>query len=305
MAHPPHPPFQSSPQVGRDTLLTALAPLLWGTTYLLSSEILPPERPLTTAALRVLPAGLLLLLYCRRWPQGREWWRLGVLAVLNIALFQSLLFVAAARLPGGVAAVLGAVQPLLLLALTRVLDARRPPRLAWLGGCGGLAGLAILLLGPAVAWDAGGVLAALGGAAGMALGTWLTRRWGGNLPVLATTGWQLLLGGGLLLPLALASEAPLPALSGTQVAAYAYLSLAGSLLAYSLWFRGLARLSPLAVSGLGLLSPASASLLGWLVLGQALGAIAWLGMAVVLASIVLIQWAERAGMPAAGGAEGR
>lgn len=301
MSHLPHSSFQPSPQVGRDTLLTALAPLLWGTTYLLSSEILPPERPLTTAALRVLPAGLLLLLYCRRWPQGSEWWRLGVLAALNIALFQALLFVAAARLPGGVAAVLGAVQPLLLLALSRILDARRPPRLAWLGGFGGLAGLAILLLGPQAAWDSGGVLAALGGATGMALGTWLTRRWGGNLPVLATTGWQLLLGGVLLLPLAVACEAPLPALSWTQVGAYAYLSLAGSLLAYSLWFRGLARLSPLAVSGLGLLSPASASLLGWLVLGQALGAFAWLGMAVVLASIVLIQWAERAGAQAAGG----
>ncbi|WP_371325350.1 EamA family transporter [Dechloromonas sp. ZY10] len=279
----------------RDTCLTALAPLLWGTTYLLSSEILPPERPLTTAALRVLPAGALLLLFCRYRPRAGEWWRLGVLALLNIAVFQSLLFVAAARLPGGVAAVLGAVQPLLLLLLGWLVDDRRPALLAWLGSVGGIAGLALLLLGPQAAWNGVGVAAALVGAAGMALGTWLVRRWHLGMPVLAATGWQLVLGGLLLLPLALSGEAALPPLSGTQLAAYVYLSLAGSALAYSLWFRGLARLSPLAASALGLLSPLCASVLGWLVLGQTLGVGAWSGMALVLASVVLIQCAGPGG----------
>ena len=46
-------------------LLTALAPLIWGSTYLVTTEFLPPERPLTAAVLRVLPAGVLLLLWTR------------------------------------------------------------------------------------------------------------------------------------------------------------------------------------------------------------------------------------------------
>ena len=42
-------------------LSTALAPLIWGSTYLVTTEFLPPNRPFTAALIRVLPAGLLLL----------------------------------------------------------------------------------------------------------------------------------------------------------------------------------------------------------------------------------------------------
>ena len=77
-------------------------------TYIVTTELLPPDRPFTAALLRTLPAGLLLVLWCRRWPawgDGVGWRRLLVLAALNIGVFQALLFVAAYRLPGGVAAV--------------------------------------------------------------------------------------------------------------------------------------------------------------------------------------------------------
>ena len=41
-------------------LTTALAPLIWGSTYLVTTEFLPPDRPFTAALIRALPAGLLL-----------------------------------------------------------------------------------------------------------------------------------------------------------------------------------------------------------------------------------------------------
>ena len=72
---------------------TALAPLIWGTTYLVTTEYLPPARPLTAAVLRVLPAGLLLLLWTREWPRRQEVTRLIVLGILNICLFQAMLFI--------------------------------------------------------------------------------------------------------------------------------------------------------------------------------------------------------------------
>ena len=91
----------------RDILITAIAPVIWGSTYIVTSEFLPPDRPFTAALIRVLPAGILLILFTRQFPSSKDFWKLIVLSALNIGLFQALLFVAAYRLPGGLAAVLG------------------------------------------------------------------------------------------------------------------------------------------------------------------------------------------------------
>jgi len=50
---------------------TLLAPISWGTTYIVISELLPGGRPLLVATMRVLPAGLVLLVAVAR-PAG---WR--------------------------------------------------------------------------------------------------------------------------------------------------------------------------------------------------------------------------------------
>ena len=280
----------SSPTWG-DILLTALAPFIWGSTYIVTSELLPSGRPFTAALIRVLPAGLLLVLCMRRLPVRHEWGRLLVLAALNIGIFQALLFIAAYRLPGGLAAVLGAIQPLLVIALTCGVD-RRPPALLALGASVlSVIGMAVLLLSPNTVWDPLGVVAALVGAACMATGTFLTRCWRLDMPVLALTGWQLLAGGVMLVPVAWMADAPLPTLSLTQMAAYAYLCIAGALLAYALWFRGIAHLQPVAVSSLGLLSPLTAVVLGWVLLGQTMTGFSFLGLFMVLASVLTVQWA--------------
>jgi len=274
-----------------DVLITALAPIIWGSTYIVTTELLPPDRPFTAALLRTLPAGVLLLLYSRRLPAQREWGRLIMLSGLNIGFFQALLFVAAYRLPGGLAAVVGAIQPLLVMGLAWALDRRRPVRLAAGASVLGIAGMAALLLSPGTIWDPIGIAAALAGAACMAAGTYLTRRWRPDVPVLAFTGWQLLLGGLMLVPVAWAADPPLPALSATQVLGYAYLSIFGAVVAYALWFRGIARLSPVAVSSLVLLSPLTAVILGWVLLGQAMTGLSLLGLITVLGSILAVQWA--------------
>lgn len=235
----------------RDVMLTAMAPAVWGSTYIVTSELLPPDRPFTAALIRVLPAGLLLLIFTRRMPARQDWWRLLVLGALNIGVFQALLFVAAYRLPGGLAAVLGAVQPLLIMVLAWAVDGRSPAQTTLWSAVGGVLGMAVLLLSPQTAFEPIGIMAALLGAACMAAGVWLTRRWQLSLPVLALTGWQLLVGGLMLAPVAWLADAPLPALTLMQWSAYAYLSLAGALLAYALWFRGVARLPTVAVASLG------------------------------------------------------
>ncbi|MBO9535193.1 EamA family transporter [Herbaspirillum sp.] len=274
----------------RDVMLTAAAPAIWGSTYIVTTELLPPDRPFTAALIRALPAGLLLLLFTRRMPARRDWWRLLVLGALNIGIFQALLFVAAYRLPGGLAAVLGAIQPLLVMVLAWIADGRSPvPATLW-SALAGMLGMAVLLLSPQTVFEPVGIAAALLGAACMAAGVWLTRRWQLDLPLLPLTGWQLVIGGLMLAPAAWLADAPLPPLGPVEWGAYAYLSLAGALLAYVLWFRGVARLPTVAVSSLGLLSPLTAVVLGWALLSQSITGTALLGLVTVLASVFAVQW---------------
>ena len=268
---------------------TACAPLIWGSTYLVTTEFLPPERPLTAALLRVLPAGLLLLMYARVLPRRSEWSTVILLGILNIGFFQAMLFVAAYRLPGGLAAVLSSTQTLMVLLLTWLIGKTMPPKAAWLWAAAGVAGIALMVLSPQARYDAWGIAAALSGAASMSLGVYLSKHRRTSLPVLAFAGWQLLVGGLCLLPAALLAEPPLPALTLANIGGYLYLCLFGAVLAYVLFFSGLARLPPAVVSSLGLLSPVCAFALGWLFLGQGMDGKSLLGFALALLSIDGVQ----------------
>lgn len=275
-----------------DVLITSIGPILWGTTYIVTTEILPPDRPFTAAVLRIVPAGLILILYTRLFPPRHEWGRMLILAALNLGFFQAMLFVAAYRLPGGLASVLGAIQPLLIMAIVWGADRIRPIPLALWAAIMGVVGMAALLLSPDSTWDPIGVAAAAAGALAMSFGTYLTRRWGTSLPILAFTGWQLFIAGLMIAPIALLFDPPLQSVTPLQTAGYLYLSLGGALLAYFLWFRGVARLSPVAVSSLNLLSPLTAVVLGWVLLDQRIEGLSMVGMVAVLASILLVQWAS-------------
>ncbi|WBQ08049.1 EamA family transporter [Kribbella sp. CA-293567] len=271
-------------------LTTAIAPALWGTTYLVTTELLPPQRPLLAAFIRALPAGLLLVALTRRLPQGVWWWRAFVLGALNIGAFNALLFIGAYRLPGGVAATVGALQPLLVALLSTGLLGERLTTRTVLTASAGVAGVSLLVLRADARLDAWGVVAALGGAVVMATGVVLSKRWASPAPLLATTGWQLVTGGLLLLPVAWIVEGSLPSsLTLANLAGYSYLTIFGSAVAYALWFRGLRALSPTDVTFLGLLSPVVATALGWLVLNQQLTALQLVGGLIVLAALVTAQ----------------
>lgn len=277
-----------------DILTTALAPAIWGSTYIVTTEFLPPGYPMTIALLRALPAGLLLLLLVRRLPFGIWWGRALVLGALNFALFWAMLFVAAYRLPGGVAATVGAIQPLIVVFIARALLGRPVRPVAIVAAVVGLVGVALLVLTPRAGLDLLGVAAGVMGAISMAFGTVLTRRWQPPVSPLTFTAWQLTAGGVLLVPFAWGLEPPLPPLSMGNGLGIAYLGLIGAALTYLLWFRGVARLEPSVVATLGFLSPLVAVLLGWMVLGQALTAMQVVGVVAVVGSIGL----SRRGDPA-------
>lgn len=279
-----------------DLLLTAIAPAVWGSTYLVTTQLLPGGYPLTVAMLRALPAGLLLLVIVRRLPHGIWWMRSLILGALNFSIFWWLLFITAYRLPGGVAATVGAIQPLFVIALSWILLGSPIRSLSIIAAMTGIAGVALLILTPRAALDPVGIVAGIGGALSMAIGTVLSRRWRPEVSPLTFTGWQLTAGGLLLLPAALLLEPPLPPLTSGNIIGFAYLGLIGAALTYILWFRGLSRLEPSVVSPLGFLSPMTAVILGWVVLRQQLSSTQVFGMAVVLISVWLSQRAQQAPM---------
>lgn len=272
-----------------DILLTASAPVIWGSTYIVTTQMLPPGLPLTVGMLRALPAGLILLAVVRRLPPRGWLGRIFLLGALNFTLFWAALFVSAYRLPGGVAATLGATQPLIVLLLSRPILGLRIEPAGLYAALAGIAGVALLILGPQAGFDPLGIAAALTGALSMGAGTVLTRRWQMPASPLAVTAWQLTAGGLLLLPISLVLEPGLPMPTTINIAGILWLGLIGAALTYFFWFRGIARLGPAAVTSLGFLSPLTAVVLGWLLLGQALGPAQAAGAGLVLFSVWLGQ----------------
>ncbi|WP_114907764.1 EamA family transporter [Ornithinimicrobium murale] len=263
-------PATQTPPGASVTLATAVAPVVWGTTYVVTTLFLPEDHPLWSGALRALPAGLIALAISRRLPQGLWWGRALLLGTLNIGAFFPLLFLAAYLLPGGVAAIFGAAGPLFVAVLAFPLLGERATRwrLGW--GVVAVAGVALMVLLPETALSATGLLAGLASALAMALGTVLSKRWGRPVGPMSYAGWQLTAGGLVIVPLAVLVEGPPPQLDAAAIGGYAWLSLIGALLAYVLWFRGVGHLPAGAVAFLPVISPLVAALLGWLVLGESL-----------------------------------
>src|SRR5690606_7030129 len=131
--------------------------------------------------------------FARQLPRGIWWWRSLVIGALNIGIFFPLLFFAAERLPGGVAATLGAVQPLAVAGLATAVLQEVPTvrRFGW--GLAGLVGVGLVVLSPEAALAPLGVVAGVTGPGSMALGVTLAKRWGRPAGVSAVgfAGWQL------------------------------------------------------------------------------------------------------------------
>lgn len=292
--HSPDSSRTSYTQQATTVALTALAPVSWGTTYAVTTELLPAGHPLFSGLMRALPAGLAGLAITRVLPRGDWWWKAAVLGVLNIGALYPLLFVAAERLPGGVAATLGATQPLLVAGLAIAVLHDRPSAWRWSWGVIGVVGVGLVVLGPNARLDAVGVLAGLGGTAAMAGGITLMKRWGRppGTGALTLAGWQLTAGGLLLLPLCLAVEGVPRRIDAGAVGGYLWLGSVGGLIAHTLWFRGIGKLTVGASAPLVLLSPLVAADIG-IGLGESLSLPQTIGFLLALAALLAAQFTPR------------
>lgn len=271
------------------TFMTMLAPIAWGTTYIIFSEVLPAERSILTAAWRVTPAGVLLILVgaiTTRWrPHGAEWRRLALLSLLNFVIFFPLLILAADRLPGGVAATAGGLQPLLVATLGSLSTRMAPRPLDLAVGVVAAIGVALVVIRPGAAYDTVGVLAAIGANVAFAAAVVLTRRFPTPRDPIGAAGWQLLFSAAALIPLSLALEGTPPQLTQGTLAGFSYVSVVATAVAYVFWFNGIRKLPATAPPLLGLAAPLTGVILGWAILEQSLRPSQILGFVITLGAI--------------------
>lgn len=281
---------------------------LWGTAMAAMKPLLEQLSPLQLAWLRMLPAGLMILLAARFLgrPLGidnrdRGWFLF--FALVDGSLFQGLLAQGLQQIGAGLGSVLIDSQPLMVALLARFFLAELINPVGWMGlllGFGGILCLGLpagvlqhwLLEGPPVlglALPQRGELLMLLAAAAMAVGTLLCRWACRHSDPLAVTGWHLLLGGLPLLAMSLVNTPrTFPQLSLSEWGLMAYASLLGSALAYGLffWFANQGDLT--GFTSLTFLTPvfALASSVFWL--DENLRLLQWLGVALALSSVLLI-----------------
>ncbi len=240
----------------RDVFLTALAPLSWGATYLVTTEFLPAGRPLLSGCLRALPAGLVLSMVTRTCPgelvvESRHPRPSQHRRILRTPFRRRL---PTARRGCG----RGRSNP----ATHRRRSCRGPPART----------TATHHLGRSVDWDSWrcrardekhrgvgrarfGIRVWRCGRDGDRSGT--TKHWGRPVQLLAFTSWQLIAGGLFLLPIVVLLEGAPPPLTTRNIVGYLWLMTIGTALAYSLWFRGIGLLPVVANERVGSTQPNS------------------------------------------------
>jgi drug/metabolite transporter (DMT)-like permease len=277
-----------------------LLSLLWGGSYLFVGVAVREIPPLTLVTLRVGLAAALLwaaapILGVALPRSGRAVAALAVLGFGNNALPFALITWSQTHLPGGLASILTASTPLFsVLAGHMLTKEEKLTGLKLSGAVAGMAGVASLL-GPDLMTGAGAnlwaELAVLGAALAYALSAIFARRMGalGLKPIDVAAG-QATAATLILAPLALAIDRPwtVPMPSGAAIASVLGIAAFSTALAYIVYFRILAGAGATNVLLVTLLVPATAVLLGALLLGERLLTRQFLGFALIGIGLAII-----------------
>ncbi|MFJ2032813.1 DMT family transporter [Streptosporangium sp. NPDC087985] len=269
--------------------ITAIAPVAWGTTYFVTHRFLPADYPLYGAAIRALPAGLLLLVVRRKLPHGSWWWKSLVLGTLNMGAFFALVYLAAQTLPTSIASTIMATSPVVMMLLAWAALADRPQAAHVVGASVGIGGVFLMLFNGAVAIDASGVLASITAMVMSSFGYVLAKKWSADVDVFSLTSWQLIAGGAILTPVAVVMEGSPPTLDGRAIVGFGYVTVVATALAFAVWFTGLRHLSTGTVGLIGLLNPIAGVLLGTVIAGEMLAVHQICGLVLVFLGILLGQ----------------
>ncbi|MGK7918458.1 MAG: DMT family transporter [Trichodesmium sp.] len=292
--------------------LLLIAPFFfWGTAMVAMKGVIPQTTPFFMAAMRILPAGILLLLVGmiqgRPQPQRKlAWLWILLFAVVDGALFQGFLAEGLVRTGAGLGSVMIDSQPLAVAILSLWLFQERIRFWGWLGLGIGVIGISLIglpdewigsLLHPETIEVSLGIdalfqsgewlmlLASLSMAVGTVLVRWVCKY---NDPVMAT-GWHLILGGVPLLALSAGFESEQWVnINQYGWIAMGYAAIFGSAIAYGLFFYFASSGNLTSLSALTFLTPIFALLFGNFFLGEVLSSLQSVGVGLTLVSIYLI-----------------
>ncbi len=295
----------------RDWLLLLALSVLWGGAFFFVEVAVVDIPPLSLVAGRVALAATLLWAVVRARGLGRPraWRPLLVMGLLNNAVPFSLFFWSQTHIDGGLASILNATTPLFTALLAHVLttDERLTPR-RLAGVALGLAGVAVMV-GPETASGLAGdllpKLACLLAALSYAVAGIYGRRFKTEPPLVTAAG-QLTMSALLVLPLALAVDRPWqgPPPGMAALLALVGLAVAGTAVAFTIYFRVLASAGATNVLLVTLLVPVSALLLGTLVLGERIEGREVAGMAGIALGLAAIDGRLVARLTALAGGRG-
>ena len=207
-----------------------------------------------------------------------------MLGFFNISLFFILLMMAAYRLPGSVAGTLGATLPLVLIIIQWLAQSKTPQLKATLSSMVGLAGV-LLLLNPSANLDPIGVACALGATLVVAIATLLTKHWQVD-DILGVATWQLLMSGAVLVPIAWFFEGAPVMIQMNNVPGLIWLVILNTAMGYLIAVNAIKQIGPNAFGMLSLLNPIVAVGLGMGMMQENLGSLQWLGVALVIGSLL-------------------
>jgi len=298
---PPDSARPASAKVWLEVLAFAAIYLIWGSTYLAIRVGVRSLPPFLMAGCRFVIAGGILYAIMRargvRAPALGEWARAAVAGLLMLTAANGLVTWAEIHVASNLAALFIAAVPLYVALLDWLRPGGvAPKRRVWLGISVGAAGMALLVMrdGSSTTTHSGAaavgalLLSGLCWAAGS-----LYSRYGAMHPhPLMAAAQQMLAGGVAQLLLSLARGEParvsLASLSTESLLAFAYLTLAGSLVAFTAFGWLVKASTPARLSTNAYVNPVVAVVLGWLLLGEQLAPRALAGAGLIVCAVVVM-----------------
>lgn len=280
-------------------LAVIFAAFVWGTTGT-AATFAPEVSPSAIGAAAMGVGGLLQAMLAAggiraALPGLVRYRRLLMLGAVSVAVYP-LAFYASMRLAGvtiGTVVTIGAA-PLMSAIIAWLAEGTRPDRRWTVGGIMGITGIVLLATanGHAAAAVGGatapGVVLGLVGALTYALYSWVARRlMVQGFPSRVAMGAVFGLGGLLLMPVLLLTGTAFLA-SATNLAVGAYMALAPMFMGYVAFGFGLSRIPAALAVTLTLAEPVIAALLAVAIVGERLGAVGWLGVALVIGCLVVV-----------------
>jgi drug/metabolite transporter (DMT)-like permease len=271
--------------------------LIWGSTYLAIKWALPVFPPFFQMGTRFLTAGVLLMLFMRwrgaAWPSRQAWRNALVVGALMLGGGMGLTATAQQSVGSGLIATFIAVVPMMVSGWGLAVG-QRPSKLEWAGMAVGLAGIALLVRGASFAAAPMGLVAIAAATLMWSLGSVLQTT---RLPLASgPMGFasEMLCGGAVLMllhgvtgePFAWPSELTPEVLRA--LAAWVYLVVAGSLIAFSAYLYLLAHARPAVATSYAFVNPVIALMLGVALAGEPVSSGEWLACGVILLGVVLI-----------------